>query len=89
MGRSILCFVLVLLFITFINLETQAAEPYSVIFKNGGSITAIHHVFDGQMIKIYLLNPADGILAVDKSLIEKPTDDTRISKRQKASASKV
>lgn len=89
MKRSIFCLALVILLITFINTEARAQEPYSVIFKNGGSITAIHHVFEGQMMKIYLLNPADGILGVDRSLVETPSGATGISKRHKASAPKV
>ena len=89
MKRSILCSVLVLFFLIFIKIDAKAEEPYSVIFRNGGSVTAIHHVLEGQMLKIYLLNPADGILCVDKSLIEKPSYSTGMSKRQKASAHKL
>lgn len=89
MKRSIFCLALVILLITFMNTGAQAQEPYSILFKNGGSITAIHHVFEGQMLKIYLLNPADGILGVDKSLVEKPSGTTGVSKRHKASPSKV
>ncbi len=89
MKRSILCSVLALFLMIFIKMDAQAEEPYSVIFRNGGSVTAIHHVFEGQMLKIYLLNPADGILSVDKSLIEKPSYGTGMSKRHKSSAHKL